>query len=599
MSPHATSRTSEPPTDFVFGEVAFLSEYCDHWEHANADGVCITFIDYLASREGVRDEVTFAEMAVWTRALAARIAERIQPGDRVAIMAPQRTEYVAGFTAALRTNAVGVPLFAPDLPGQADRLAAVTADCLPAVVLTTSDKRQLVEDFLAAQNLADPPEVLEIDAFRTGHEELAASYHAPDDRSLDDIAYLQYTSGSTRTPAGVALSHRNLTINCFQLRDASGLNFGGATLVSWLPLFHDMGLLIGCAVPVLGGVHGIMLDPVAFILKPLRWLQAMNGERNVVTAAPNFAFDYVAKRVKPEQRAELDLSGVTSWVNGAEPILPATLERFNAAFAECGVPSNALRPSYGLAEATVFVATTPLGEDPTILLVDSTELQRGVVSTEVPEGVTPIQLVSCGKPVGQDVAITDPETREQLEEGLVGEVWVNGENVGQGYWGKDDETRALFHARLENPGQLPATGWLRTEDLGTIIDGRLYITGRIKDLIIIDGRNIYPHDIEFTVEEAHEGIAQRRLASFSAPTEHGEALVVVAERYRHSADAGSRLEEIASAAREAVSLDHSVALHDFVLVEPDTISRTSSGKIARKATRTAYLAGTLSRTPTS
>ncbi len=597
MSPHATSRTTDAPPDFAFGEVAFLTDYLDHWSIEAPHEACITFIDYLASREGVRDEATFAEMALWTRALAARIQAHAQPGDRVAIMAPQRTAYVAGFTAVLRTTCVGVPLFAPDLPGQADRLAAVTADCQPTVVLTTSDKRQLVDEFLAQQPLAERPHVLEIDAFRTDADDDAAAYRLPDDRALDDIAYLQYTSGSTRTPAGVALSHRNLTVNTFQLRDASGLDFGGATLVSWLPLFHDMGLLLGCAAPVLGGVHGILLDPVAFILKPLRWLQAMNGERNVVTAAPNFAFDYIAKRVKPEQRAELDLSGVTSWVNGAEPILPATIERFNAAFAECGVPSNALRPSYGLAEATVFVSTTPLGEDPTILLVDSTELQRGVVSTDVPEGVTPIQLVSCGKPVGQDVAIADPETGEQLEEGLVGEIWVNGENVGQGYWGKPDDTKALFQAHLRNAGQLPASGWLRTEDLGTMIDGRLYITGRIKDLIIIDGRNIYPHDIEFTVEEAHEGIAQRRLASFSAPTEHGEALVVVAERYRHATDAGSQLEEIASAAREAVSLDHSVALHDFVLVEPDTISRTSSGKIARKATRNAYLAGTLTRTP--
>lgn len=596
MSPHATSRTSPARADFDLGHVTFLSDYLERWALEIPDATATTFIDYLASREGVRDELTFAQINRWSAALAARIGELTQAGDRVAVMAPQRTEYVVAFTACLRTTTVGVPLFAPDLPGQADRLAAVTADAAPTLVLTTADKRDLVDEFLSRQPLATAPQVLTIDDYRDA-DELAASWSFPEELSLDDVAYLQYTSGSTRTPAGVALTHRNLTANVFQLRDGTGLDFNGPTLVSWLPLFHDMGLLLGAAVPILGGCHGILLDPVAFILKPLRWLQALSGLESAVTAAPNFAFDYVAKRVKAADHADLDLSGVKSWVNGAEPILPATLGRFRDAFADCGLDPISIKPSYGLAEATVFVSTTPVGEAPTILQVDSEELQQGIVSTDVRDGITPINLVSCGKPVGQDVAIVDPDTCEQLGEGVVGEIWVNGENVGQGYWGKDDQTDALFHAHLGHPGTLPASGWLRTEDLGAIVDGRLYITGRIKDLIILDGRNIYPHDIEFTVEESHEGIAQRRLASFSVSTDQGEALVVVAERYRHAADAGAQLEEIASAAREVVSLDHSIALHDFVLVEPDTIPRTSSGKIARKATRDSYLAGTLARVP--
>jgi acyl-CoA synthetase (AMP-forming)/AMP-acid ligase II len=599
MSPHATSRLAPARADFEPGQTTFFSDYLERWAWLTPDVTVITFVDYLASREGVRDEVTFGQLDQWSAALACRIAELTTAGDRVAVMAPQRTEYVAGFTACLRTNTIGVPLFAPDLPGQADRLAAVALDCQPAVVLTTADKRQLVDEFLAAQPLERQPEVITIDDYRTGHEELAASWTFPTDVKLDDVAYLQYTSGSTRTPAGVALTHRNIVTNVFQLREANGLDFQGPTLVSWLPLFHDMGLLLGAGVPVMGGCHGILLDPVAFILKPLRWLQACSGIDSVVTAAPNFAYDYVAKRVKPADRAGLDLSGVKSWVNGAEPILPATLERFQEAFAECGAKPEAMKPAYGLAEATVFVSTSPVGEVPLILEVDSEQLQQGLISTEIREGTSPIKLVSCGKPVGQDVAIVEPESCEQLGEGQVGEIWVNGENVGVGYWRKPEETEALFHAHLGHPGTLPASGWLRTEDLGAIVDGRLYITGRIKDLIIIDGRNIYPHDIEFTVEESHEAIAQRRLASFSVATDHGEALVVVAERYRHSTDVGGQLEEIASAAREAVSLDHSVALHDFVLVEPDTIPRTSSGKIARKATRNAYLNGTLARVPAS
>ncbi|MBJ7470993.1 MAG: AMP-binding protein, partial [Solirubrobacteraceae bacterium] len=304
-------------------------------------------------------------------------------------------------------------------------------------------------------------------------------------------------------------------------------------------------------------------------------------------------YDYAVKRIKEADREGLDLSGVVAWANGAEPILPSTLETFINAFEGVGARMNAQRPTYGLAEATVFVSVTPPRELPTVVSVDAALLQQGIVSTEIGEGSRGVPLVSSGKAFGQQVAIVDPDLRENLGEGRVGEIWVNGLNVGQGYWQKPAETEAVFGARLEAPGDLPADGWLRTEDLGVLLDGYLFVTGRIKDLIIVDGRNIYPHDVEFSVEEAHDGIAQRRLASFSIPTDSGEAMVVVAERYRHAEGASEQLEEIARAAKQAVSEQHSVALHDFVLVEPDTIARTSSGKIARKATRAAYLDGTL------
>ncbi|MEH3053840.1 MAG: fatty acyl-AMP ligase [Patulibacter minatonensis] len=595
MSPRTTSRPSSAPAGFEPGDFAFISDYLDRWADEVPDSPAVTFVDYFASREGLRDTITFVQLQQWARAVAVRIGALTRPGDRVAFLLPQGIEYVVGFTGCLHTTAVGVPLFAPDLPGHADRLAAVSLDAAPSLVLTTSDKRALVDGFLAEHGIT--AEVLNVDELRHGNEELAASYTRPDGHELDDVAYLQYTSGSTRTPAGVVLTHRNLIANALQLKEGTDSSFKELTIVSWLPLFHDMGLLLGAAIPVFGAAHSVLIDPVAFILKPLRWLQAVSGHEKAVTAAPNFAFDYVAKRVKPEQRAGLDLSGVRTWVNGAEPILPSTLERFQEAFGPVGARPDAMRPSYGLAEATVFVACSPHHEAPTILQVDGEEMSHGTITTEVAEGVTPVQLVSCGTPVGQHVAIVDPDTRMRLPDGQIGEIWLNGENVGGGLWNKPEETKALFDVELLEHAELPSRGWLRTEDLGVFVDGNLYITGRIKDIIIIDGRNIYPHDVEFTVEESHDAIAQRRLASFSIATDHGEALVVVAERYRHNPDAGADLEAIVSAAREAVSLDHSLALHDFVLVEPDTIPRTSSGKIARKATREAYVAGTLSTTP--
>ncbi|MDO9354731.1 MAG: fatty acyl-AMP ligase [Solirubrobacteraceae bacterium] len=594
MNTTHSSLTRASVEDLLAGtDDALLAEYFEHWAKVQPEANAVTYIDYATNRKGDEIKVSYGELDVWTRALAAKIMQITQPGDRVAILTPQGTGYYAAWVGALRTNTINVPLYAPDMPGQGDRLQAVVADAAPTVILTTSDKLELVKAFCAEHGGPADDQIIAVDEYQTGHEELAASYVWPEGLGLDEVAYLQYTSGSTRTPAGVVLTHRNLTKNLLQLIRGHGLHFQQATCISWLPLFHDMGLLLGIGGPVLGGAQSILLDPVAFILKPLRWLQAVSGKPHAITSAPNFAYDYVVKRVKEADREGLDFSGTESWANGAEPILPSTLDNFLEAFGPNGVRRETLRPTYGLAEATVLISVTPVGEEPTIVEVDAMALQQGIVTTEISEGGRSVPLVASGEAVEQYAVIADPDTRENLGEGKVGEIWANGVNIGQGYWKKPAETEALFGATLENEGDLPKEGWLRTEDLGVILDGKIFVTGRIKDLIIVDGRNIYPHDIEFTVEEAHDAIAQRRLASFSVPTESGEAMVVVAERYRHSGEVGDQLDEIARAASKSVSEQHSVALHDFVLVEPDSIHRTSSGKIARKATRASYLEGTL------
>jgi fatty acid CoA ligase FadD32 len=588
-----TMSSTRSAADFQLGtREAFLGQYLDYWAAETPNAPSMQFIDYFASRKGVEVTYSFSQMDRWTRALATRIQQITRPGDRIAILAPQSVDFVAGFVGALRTHAINIPLYAPDMPGQGDRLQLVVKDCAPTAILTTSDKLELVKAFCAEHGGPADDQIICIDEYRES-DELAAAYVFPEGLELTDTAYLQYTSGSTRTPAGVVLTHRNLTENVLQLINGHELPFGNSHGCSWLPLFHDMGLLLGAAGPVVCGGLSTLLDPVAFILKPTRWLQACSGKPNLITAAPNFAYDFAVKRIKEEDKAELDLSGVISWANGAEPILPSTLDHFAETFAEQGVQRKSLRPTYGLAEATVLVSVTPAGEEATIVHVDAAALQQGIVTTEIAEGGRSIPLVSSGKAADQHVAIVNPDTNELLGESRVGEIWVNGANVGQGYWQKPIESEALFGAVLQGGGDLPAGGWLRTEDLGVLIDERLFVTGRIKDLIIVDGRNIYPHDVEYTVEEAHDAIAQRRLAAFSIPTDSGEVMVVVAERYRHAENVGAQLDEIARAARKSVSAEHSVALHDFVLVEPDTISRTSSGKIARKATRASYLAGTL------
>ena len=591
------SATQSRPTRLPHGALhvgatdVFVGDYIDHWGVAQPEKVSVSFVDYFESRKGVEYSVTFGELDLRTRALATRIAELTQPGDRVAILAPQGADYVVAFAGALRSHAINVPLYAPDLPGHGDRLQAVVADCKPTAIITTTAKADMVREFCAAHGGPADSQIICVDDL--GDEEALADQYVFPDLKLDDVAYLQYTSGSTRTPAGVVLTHRNLMVNAWQLIDGHALETPEVTCVSWLPLFHDMGLLLGAAGPVIGGAHSVLIDPVAFILKPLRWIEACSNRPQVITAAPNFAYDYAVKRIKEADREGLDLSQVVSWANGAEPILPSTLDNFAAAFEPYGLQRKALRPTYGLAEATVLVSVTPPGELPTIVDVDSSALQQGRADTTISDGGRSVPLVSSGRAAQQHLAIVDPDTRELQPEGSIGEIWVNGENVGQGYWEKPAETAAVFGARLEHPGDLPADGWLRTEDLGVLLDGRVFVTGRIKDLIIVDGRNIYPHDIEYTVEQAHDAIAQRRLAAFSVPTDAGEAMVVVAEKYRHAENAGDQLEEISRAARAAVSHEHSVALYDFVLVEPDTVARTSSGKIARKATRASYLESTL------
>jgi acyl-CoA synthetase (AMP-forming)/AMP-acid ligase II len=573
-------------------------------EHARTrpDAVAHEFIDYLADRSGVRRRYTWAGWDVWTRAIAHRLQAQVRDrGERVAILAPQGPEYVAAFHAALRAGIVAVPLFPPDLPGHGDRLKGVFDDCAPAVVVTTRDKREVVEKLLAGRGLTGRVALVHPeDVAGPAGEADAAAFAAPADLTLDDVAYLQYTSGSTQAPRGVVLTQRNLTHNLTQIIQAHGMAgmIPDATGVSWLPLFHDMGLLLGAAATAVTGVKGVVMDPLAFILKPSRWVTEIARHPNVLSAAPNFAYAVAAKKAKPEELDGLDYGNVVALVNGAEPVLVSTLDKFQAAFGPRGLPDTALRPSYGLAEATLFVAVGDPAAPRVVVEADVEELQRGRL-TPAADGARATQLVSCGRAFGLDVVIADPDTGAVRPEGHVGEIWVNGANVGLGYHRKPVETAETFGGVLDpddaEAHRLPGEGWLRTGDLGALRGGDLFVTGRRKDLIIVDGRNVYPHDVELSVEHAHEAIALHKLAAFAVPAGDGEGVVVVAEHYPASGDMGGRLAEVEAAARQAVSEQHGVRLHDFVLIEAGTIPWTSSGKIARQATRTAYLEKSLSR----
>ncbi|SDI77160.1 Acyl-CoA synthetase (AMP-forming)/AMP-acid ligase II [Frankineae bacterium MT45] len=568
---------------------SLVSEHLTHWAQEAPDREALTFIDYSVERAGVNETLTYVELDRRVTAAAARLQAVAKQGERVTILAPQGMQYLVFFLGALRAGIVAVPLFSPDLPGHSDRLASIFGDCAPVAALASNVNLQVVNDFLTSQPGGDIP-VVNIDELDL---DLAAQFQ-PVPLKATDLAYLQYTSGSTRLPAGVLISQGNVVANASQAILALQGEGDPVNLVSWLPLFHDMGLVFVVGGCVVGGLHSIFMDPIAFLIKPLRWLRALSSYPNTISPAPNFAFDYCSAKVTDAEKETLSLQNVRALANGAEPVRPDTLAKFNAAFASCGLRDNVIRPSYGLAEATVYVAGSTKPEPATETVFDFGKLSQGIATTSVADAENTVRMVSVGAPFDQLAVIANPENGEHLEDGLIGEIWIHGPNVSTGYWNKPELSAEVFGQTLVNPRTaVPAGPWLRTGDLGVIVDGELYITGRMKDLIIVAGRNHYPQDLEATVEGAHETIGRHRTAAFSVPSSDGEGVVVVAEISRHaSADAWDS-ETVSRAIRKSLSQRHSVSALDVVLVVPNDVPRTSSGKIARAATRQRYLDGQL------
>ncbi|MGW0611468.1 fatty acyl-AMP ligase [Streptomyces sp. NPDC002788] len=558
-----------------------LPEYVRHWAEASPDRRAFTFVEHPAPHSrGVHRTLTWRRLDVRIRALAARLADEAGPGDRVALLCPQGTEYVTAFLAALAAGLVAVPLYPPGLPGHADRLAGVLADARPSAVVTTSRVRDEVRDFLGP----DGPRIVVADEVPDD----AGRTWQPAAPDAEATAYLQYTSGSTRAPAGVEISHDNVVANARQALTAYGVDTRPVTCVGWLPLYHDMGLVLSVAAPVVRGLLSVLMDPAAFLHEPARWLRLLAAHPNALSAAPNFAYDYCVATVTTEQKEGLRLDGVTALINGSEPVRPGTADRFHTAFASQGLAPGTHCPSYGLAEATVFVCAARPGEPLSRFALDRDALATGKALPARPEDPRAVLLAGCGTPAGQRVRIADPVTRVLLSEGEVGEIWVQGPNVGRGYWNResDDVFGAGFAEGAAGPGR-----WLRTGDLGTVLEGQLVVTGRLKDLIIVDGRNHYPQDVEATAQEAHEAVRRDRLAAFAVPGDAGEGVVVVAEHARTARLAELDVPAVLRAVRGAVSARHGLRLADVVLVPPGTVPRTSSGKVSRALTRTRYLEG--------
>jgi fatty acid CoA ligase FadD21 len=544
--------------------------------------LAFTFTDYENDWAGVSESLTWSQLSRRTMNLARELRLHGSVGDRAVILAPQGLDYIVAFLGSMQAGRVAVPLPLPHRGSSHERVGAVFADTTPSVVLTTSAVTEDVGDYVDQSRLDAAPKIVEIDSMNL---DVDGGTSVPT-TDLPSTAYLQYSSGSTRLPTGVMVSDRNLQVNLEQLMrcffaDANLVAPPDTTMVSWLPLYHDMGLMLGVCAPILNGHRVELTSPISFLERPARWVRSLAENSHAWSAAPNFAFDLAARKTTDSDLAGLDLGGVLGIISGAERVESATLQRFVDRFAHFNFRDEMMRPSYGLAEATVFVATGMWNDSSGAVHFDVGELGAGRAQRCAAGAGT--ALVKYKVPQSPTVRIVDCDTNRECPQDFVGEIWIHGANVAEGYWRKPPEEQHCFGATLVDPSPgTPDGPWLRTGDLGFIYEGELFIVGRIKDLLIIRGRNHYPEDIEATVQEITGG----RVAAISIPVNNTEKLVTVIELKKRGAsneEAMHWLSGVKSDITSAISNAHGLNVGDLVLVSPGSIPTTTSGKIRRAA----------------
>ncbi|MFN8439532.1 MAG: fatty acyl-AMP ligase [Caldilineaceae bacterium] len=555
------------------------------------DAIAQTFLSTATSATGTQNSesnLTFAQLERRARMIAATLQQHVAVGERALLLYAPGLEFTCAFMGCLFAGVVAVPVYPPRRGQMDNRLLGITMDAQPAVVLTSDKIRgELQASYGELMNSAG------IQAVATERLplELAEEWQKGA-VSPDTLAFLQYTSGSTGAPKGVMVSHRNLLHNA-SLIEAGFQHPEGATSVFWLPEYHDMGLIGGILQPLYEGVRSIRMSPIDFLQKPLRWLQAISSYRAASSGAPNFAYELCVEKTTPAERAALDLSCWTLAFTGAEPVRAETLHRFAEAFAESGFHRQSFYPCYGLAEATLMIAGGQRQADFQTMVVNESALTEHVVEkvAQPQEGERSTRtLVGCGSVKGgQQVRIVDPYSRQPAQANHVGEIWVAGSSVAQGYWNKAELSDEIFGAQLADGSE---ERYLRTGDLGFLHEGELYITGRQKDLIIIRGRNHYPQDIEQSVEKSHPALRAGCGAAFSVDVEEEERLVIAYEVDRHYLNS-LNVEEVTTTIRRTVAEHHGLQTAAILLLRTTTIPKTSSGKIQRYACRKGFVKKTL------
>jgi acyl-CoA synthetase (AMP-forming)/AMP-acid ligase II len=549
------------------------------------DSLAFCFLNYGEEETG---RVTYAGLDAQACATAAVLRDTAEPGDRAVLLYEPGLDFLVGFFGCLYAGVQAVPACPPRwdrLMQGWEALTNVIADCRPRLALTTADLAATLSRGLVNFTGDAAPSCLATDQIDLSH---ARRWRQPP-LGPDAVAYLQYTSGSTATPKGVMVTHRNL-MHCELAFQTAVEHSGSGCGVSWLPLYHDLGLVVGALQGVFHGGPIILMPPLAMAQRPLRWLQAISRYRADTSGGPNFAYDLCVQRISAAEKADLDLSNWSVAGIGAEPISAQTMERFTEAFACRGFRPETFYPCYGLAEATLLVTGGEKAARPVLRTVQADVLEEGRAVAGDPRMGPTRTLVGCGRPwLGQQVVVADPQTRERHPEGSVGEIWFAGPSVAAGYWNRPSETEATFRAHLRD-----GTGpFLRTGDLGFVDAGELFITGRIKDLIVIRGRNHYPEDIEATVQKVHPCLRVGGGAAFEVGHDGQAHLVVVQEVDRRGR--GVDVHRLVGDIRQALAERHQLQVHDVQLLEPASLARTSSGKVQRHACRAGYERGTLRR----
>ncbi|WP_286204370.1 FadD32-like long-chain-fatty-acid--AMP ligase [Corynebacterium afermentans] len=563
-----------------------LSEtiYQAHLATGGGDALNIRDWDYTSNPEGEAREFTRTQVNTRIKAVAARLAQVGEPGERVAIMAPNSAEYLFAFMGALYAGLVPVPLYDPNEPGHEAHLRAVLNDANVRLVVTNSAGAPAVRAYFADRPGAERPRILAADSLP---DTLAESWQpiAPveGEDTAGAICFLQYTSGSTRNPAGVMITNEALVTDVLQINEA--LRFEAPMRIpTWLPQHHDMGVIVAILGVVLGQALDIM-SPRDFLQNPKRWVDKLSrrdddpADLHIYTCIPNFALDLAARYAAPETPDQYDFSAVDCIIIGSESVTKPGVEAFIGAFGESGLDRTVLRPSYGLAETTLLVSTDRTEDRPKFVEFDREALAQGK-AVPAEDGVP---MASNGQPVKwMHFAIVNTETKNELPEGEIGEIWVNGNNVAAGYLDRPEETEATFRNTIGTTLQdgLPKDNWCATGDLGTVLDDHLYITGRVKDLVVVAGRNHYPQDIEATAMEATDHVRKDSVAAFAVPGDDVERLIILAERADGATEDGDAAAE--DAIRSAITTNHGISPEVVEFRAPGGVARSTAGKIARR-----------------
>jgi acyl-CoA synthetase (AMP-forming)/AMP-acid ligase II len=527
--------------------------------------------------------LTFAELDRRAAARAGWLADRFSAGERVLIALPTGAEFAELYLGCLYAGLVAVPASPPGgSAGASERTVGITADCSPSLIVVTADDAPAITAALRANGMADRP----VEVLAPGAPDMPGELRPAHRLGPDSLAVLQYSSGSTGSPKGVMLSHRAILANLGAFDRTCG-HGSDDVFGSWLPLHHDMGLFAMLTSGLLSGAGVVLMPPTAFVRRPADWLRMMDRYRVTISAAPNFAYELCVRAVRDDQIAGLDLSRIRTLYNGSEPVNPATVRAFTERFVPYGLPAHAVNPCYGMAEFTAYVSTKGFEAPAVHLHADRQALEDAGSPALVPaDPAEAREIPGVGRAPDFEVLIVDPDGLRPLPKGRVGEIWLRGPGAGAGYWGREELSTDVFDAvpAVDSHG----SGWVRTGDLGATADGELFITGRLKELLIVHGRNLAPHDIEREARAAHDAVDHQIGAAFGVPAPD-ERIVLVQEV--HPRTPHEQLALVASAVTRRLTMSFGVPVRNVLLVRRGTVRRTTSGKIRRTAVRERFLAG--------